>query len=289
MSDDQPVGEFIRERRLALGFSAGQLAMRLGSTAAIVRSWERGQEPVPSDVYSGLAELLDVEPSQLTVLAGAAEAVEEKSMTRAAKPPDTETKPKTASKPEAVTEAKKAAKPKPEPEAAPAVETEATADRETAAATQDKPAVPDPATNKEAVGHTPGLELEEGLLDAPTEAIEPVPAAVATATRPARTRPPARSQQPPAPTAEGAVEPAATAIDGSMPRWLGPLVVIFDPTKRYLYWARWVGTFIGLLMIFRVLHFSLAGLVDAVGEFWDSFRSVEPAAEETVTSFTKLG
>ena len=156
MSDDQPVGEFIRERRLALGFSAGQLAMRLGSTAAIVRSWERGQEPVPSDVYSGLAELLDVEPSQLTVLAGAAEAVEEKSMTRAAKPPETETKPKTAAKPEAVTEAKKAAKPKPEPEAAPAVETEATADRETAAATQDKPAVPDPATNKEAVGHTPG-------------------------------------------------------------------------------------------------------------------------------------
>ena len=74
-----------------------------------------------------------------------------------------------------------------------------------------------------------------------------------------------------------------------MPRWLGPLVVIFDPTKRYLYWARWVGTFIGLLIIFRVLRFSLAGLVDAVGEFWDSFRSVEPAAEETVTSFTKLG
>ena len=64
-------------------------------------------------------------------------------------------------------------------------------------------------------------------------------------------------------------------------------MIFFDPERRYLYWARWIGTVVGLFILFRVLGFALDGLVDAVGDFWDSFRT--PDNPITEDGFTSLG
>lgn len=269
MPDQQALGDFIRERRLALGFSAGQLAMRLHSTAAVVRTWERGHDPVPDDAMAGLAELLGVDESELRSLqpaAAEAEAPVEKPSTPA--PAVEATKPAPAAEP-----------PQTEPEGVPAAPT-------------GEPATAGKGNGKveqaPVVGHTPGLGVDPGLLEAPTEAIEPVRAVrTATATRPApdTRRDPATA----ATSSPGSVEPVAVDVDGSVPEWLGPLRFLFDPSKPYLYWARAIGTIIGLYIVLRVFGFALDGLIDAIGEFWDSFSTPDPASEDVVTSLGLLG
>ena len=277
MSEPQTLGDLIRERRLALGFSAGQLAMRLHSTAAVVRTWERGHEPVPDDAIAGLAELLAVDESELRALQPA---------------PDVDDADAASG---SVAEIDPADEPVGEAAASPSV-VESVADDDGPEATEEaqlEGAVAEPDTSpngsreeRGAVGHTPGLAVDTGLLEAPTEAIEPIrPAATATRVRPAAR--PAPVTRPPAPDV-ALVEPAAVEVDGTVPAWLGPFGVFFDPAKRYLYWARWVGTAIGLYILLRVLGFALDELLQAIGDFWDSFSTPEPAGEEAVTGVDAL-
>lgn len=311
MSEPQSLGDVIRERRLVLGFSAGQLAMRLRSTAAVVRTWERGHEPVPEDAFAGLADLLGLAEADLRALQPAMEGEAEQLPDDAAPEPiavvvpavdgeaseevpavqaDDSAEPDQDDEPESVDDAEEP----PAVAAAASAESVASADEPA----EESPDEPGPASNGKGasgvVGHAPGMDIDTGLLEAPTEAIEPVrPArAAATATRlRRRVRPPRIAPEPhhdPSVTPE--VEPTATEVDGSVPAWLGPIMVLFDPSKRYLYWARWIGTAIGLYILFRILGFSLGELVDAVGDFWDSFRTPEgPEAESAVTSLGPLG
>jgi hypothetical protein len=127
-------------------------------------------------------------------------------------------------------------------------------------------------------GRPPGIDIDTGLLEAPTEAIEPVrsvrPAAAA------RSQPAATATVTAEPEAPPEVEPAATEVDGSVPAWLGPIREFFDPSRPYIYWLRAIGTVIGLYIIFRVLGFALGELVEAVGDFWDSFSTPESPTVE---------
>ena len=69
MEDTQTLGDLIRESRLARGFSLGQLATKLGQTAAAVRSWERSAALPGSDMLEALAEALSLDRSDLSGLA----------------------------------------------------------------------------------------------------------------------------------------------------------------------------------------------------------------------------
>lgn len=269
MSEPQTLGDFIRERRLALGFSAGQLAMRLHSTAAVVRTWERGHEPIPEDALPGLAELLVVDEADLRALQPTAPPVE----AVAAEAPSEEAGPTVAE-----------ARSEPAPAAVAPVEADATEDTPIDEPEEQPERSPNGSGDAGVVGHTPGLAVDTGLLEAPTEAIEPVrPRAGATggaAATGTRVRPAPRSAaaaRPPLIAETPAVEPAAVLVDGTVPDWLGPVRVLFDPSKRYLYWARWVGTAVGLYILLRVLGFAVDGLLEAIGDFWDSFSTPEPA------------
>jgi len=68
MTETPALGDLIRESRLALGYSLGQLATKVGRTAATVRSWERG-EAVPNEESRAALELvLDINPGGLEPL-----------------------------------------------------------------------------------------------------------------------------------------------------------------------------------------------------------------------------
>lgn len=60
MGRPQKLGELIREQRLALGLSLGQLATKVGRTAASIRKWERGEDFPPWDERDKLAAVLSI-------------------------------------------------------------------------------------------------------------------------------------------------------------------------------------------------------------------------------------
>ena len=68
----QTLGELIRERRLGRGLSLGQLASEVATSANQVRRWERGEEIPGDDEQSVLGEFLDIDATDLALLATAA-------------------------------------------------------------------------------------------------------------------------------------------------------------------------------------------------------------------------
>ena len=58
-------GKRLRERRLELGMSQGDLARRLGVTAAAVSNYESGQNAVREEVLLKMFRVLDVDPNYL--------------------------------------------------------------------------------------------------------------------------------------------------------------------------------------------------------------------------------
>lgn len=68
MPDASTLGSLIRERRLEMGFSLGQLATKLGHTAASVRRWERGEDMPEVDLLPKIAKELDLDTGRLTAL-----------------------------------------------------------------------------------------------------------------------------------------------------------------------------------------------------------------------------
>ncbi|MBA2337365.1 MAG: helix-turn-helix transcriptional regulator [Acidimicrobiia bacterium] len=60
------IGDTIKNRRLSLGQSRGQLASRLNTTATIVADIERGVRQPDADTINRLARALGVDPAQLT-------------------------------------------------------------------------------------------------------------------------------------------------------------------------------------------------------------------------------
>lgn len=64
-------GATVRDRRLALGYSLGQLATKVHKTAASIRAWEKGVAHPDADEVAALAGALDLDEGMLTELLAA--------------------------------------------------------------------------------------------------------------------------------------------------------------------------------------------------------------------------
>jgi transcriptional regulator with XRE-family HTH domain len=288
MSDPNTLGGIVRRRRLESGYSLGQLASKVGKTAAEVRAWERDAELPEHGILDRLAETLELDVGQIRAK------VTEAQETAARQAADTEAEgepeepgpeepeepgpeeEETLDKSEdeddsaavAVVEPEESAEPA-EPEAAATPEADTAADDE-AETGEDLPGFPveDPFKPPEPLADP---EPEPSLLDAPTEAV-PVPVITETAKTARAQRAAAVLEEPPLPM----VEPAPDADPGLL-RYLEPLRLLFDPHSRYLYWIR-AGLTIIVMFVLVVFLFSMLGsLLDAVAELLDT---IEPAATD---------
>lgn len=285
MSDPNTLGSVVRRRRLESGYSLGQLASKVGKTAAEVRAWERDAELPEHGILERLAETLELDVADIR--AKVAEAQEAAAREAADDGVDVEERQETevAEDPKAKRE-----------EVSEEVSEEDVSDsavlidpdvptqhpEEAAAAPQESDAEPDADTSSE--DDLPGFPVEDpftppevppesdsSLLDAPTEAV-PVPVITDTAKAARAQRAAAVLEEPPLPM----VEPAPDADPGLL-RYLEPLRVLFDPQSRYLYWLRAGLTVLVMLVLVVILFRMLGGLLDAVGELLDT---IEPSATD---------
>jgi transcriptional regulator with XRE-family HTH domain len=263
MSDPNTLGRLVRRRRLESGYSLGQLASKVGKTAAEVRAWERDAELPEHGILERLSETLEIDLAEIQARLEEApsDKIEEPVETPAAE--QAQVADSAMKKPKS----KKAKASEPKTEEPEQEEPEPDHAESTAAAE----AVDDPFTPPapEAVADGPP-EPDFDLLDAPTEPV-PVPVITETATAARAERAVAVLEEPaPRPMAE----PTPDADPGLL-RYLEPIRLLFDPNSRYLYWIR-AGLTVVVMLIFAVILFDQFGkLLDAVGELLDT---IEPTA-----------
>ena len=281
MSDPNTLGSLVRRRRLESGYSLGQLASKVGKTAAEVRAWERDSEMPEHGIIERLASTLEIDLDDI-----------KKRLDEGKKALDAERK---AERDRTAAEAEEKIKAEPEepvdfPEEDPRAE-EGSAEEE-AEEQQDLPgfAVDDPVTPPPPVDQpempeapaaeetsdpvdSPDTDPDLDLLDAPTEAV-PVPVITETATAARAGRAAAVLEEPP-PAPIPTVEPLEQ--DVGLLRYLEPLRLLFDPQNRYLYWIRAGLTVVVMLIFAVVLLDQLGNLLDAVGELLDT---IEPTASD---------
>ena len=65
MSDPNTLGSLVRKRRLESGYSLGQLASKVGKTAAEVRAWERDVELPEHGIIDRLASTLEIDLAEI--------------------------------------------------------------------------------------------------------------------------------------------------------------------------------------------------------------------------------
>ena len=293
MSDPNTLGSLVRRRRLESGYSLGQLASKVGKTAAEVRAWERDNELPEHGILERLAETLELDLDDIKArlesereaakVAAAEEAkledadTEDAAAADAAEHTDTEdtatedTDTEVAVAEDAVTEQPDAKEPEAdEPEGAEG-EAEDTADSDEPGFPVEDPFTPPAADDAGEQEHAEQPD-DYGLLDAPTEAV-PVPVITETATAARAERAAAViTEPPPLPVVEEAPD-----ADPGLLRYLEPLRLLFDPKSRYLYWIR-AGLTVVVLLIFAVILFDQLGkLLDAFGELLDT---IEPTATD---------
>ena len=262
MSDDRDFGTIINERRLELGYSLGQLANRIGVTAAQVRAWERGAE-TPDDATVGrIAGELDLPGAELRSSIRTAAAAK--------------VAPARPERPEEATAAVMAVFSDAGDTVSAVDPTEAGSDR-----APDEPAAIDaPGEEKP----SPPGELHEGsdLVDEPTEAVDVVaaspppgeafpvvpvpsaPAGVAVAAPPHA----ASAREPVAPTT-----PPEMQEPGLLAGWNRTLRTLFDPERRYLFWLRTALTVLILLVFLRVLAWAVPAFFDTLGDILDTIET----------------
>ena len=281
MSDPNTLGSLVRRRRLESGYSLGQLASKVGKTAAEVRAWERDSEMPEHGIIERLASTLEIDLDDI-----------KKRLDEGKKALDAERK---AERDRTAAEAEEKIKAEPEepvdfPEEDPRAE-EGSAE-EDAEEQQDLPgfAVDDPFTPPPPVDQpempeapaaeetsdpvdSPDTDPDLDLLDAPTEAV-PVPVITETATAARAGRAAAGLEEPP-PAPIPTVAPLEP--DVGLLRYLEPLRLLFDPQNRYLYWIRAGLTVVVMLIFAVVLLDQLGNLLDAVGELLDT---IEPTASD---------
>jgi transcriptional regulator with XRE-family HTH domain len=256
MSDPNTLGGIVRRRRLESGYSLGQLASKVGKTAAEVRSWERDAELPEHGIIERLVETLELDLDDINQRLDEGKKAFEAEKKAAAAAENLVTEPDV---PIDV----------PEEDAV-----------EVAADEEELPgfAVDDPFTPP-AADDTDEFEpvaVEEepefDLLDAPTEAV-PVPIITETAAAARASRAAALLEEPaPLPMVESAPD-----ADPGLLRYLEPLRLLFDPSSRYLYWIRAALTVVVMLIFAVVLLDQLGKLLDAVGELLDT---IEPTAKD---------
>jgi transcriptional regulator with XRE-family HTH domain len=261
MSDPNSLGSLVRRRRLESGYSLGQLASKVGKTAAEVRAWERGAELPEHGIIERLAETLELDLDEIQARLAAERATADEQSAE-----DTE-QPADDSGDEAPAE--------PEGAAAIFIEPDVPVEfpEEPADDLDDEPgfSVEDPFTPPPPEPEDEAEEVTDfDLLEAPTEPV-PVPVITETATAARAERAVAvLEERPRLPTVE-----AAPDSDPGLLRYLEPLRILFDPNNRYLYWIR-AGLTIVVLLIFAVIIFrELGNLLDAISQLLDT---IEPAA-----------
>jgi transcriptional regulator with XRE-family HTH domain len=284
MSDPNTLGSLVRKRRLEAGYSLGQLASKVGKTAAEVRSWERDAEMPEHGIIERLSSTLEIDLDEI-----------QKRLDEGKKALEAERKAaaiaaEAAEKIKAETE---------EPVEFPENEAEAAADEqdgndlpgfavddpftpppplgdEAISDVEDEPSVEDaqPDTDGEDLPSEGEEDADIGLLDAPTEAV-PVPIITETAAAARAGRAAAVLEEPPPPPLPP-IGPAPDSDPGLL-RYLEPLRLLFDPNSRYLYWIR-AGLTVAVLLVFAVIFFdNLGKLLDAFGELLDT---IEPTVSE---------
>lgn len=265
MSDPNTLGSLVRQRRLESGYSLGQLAAKVGKTAAEVRAWERDNELPEHGIIERLASTLEIDLGEIKRRLEAGKKALEAEREAA----------KAAAEEEAA--AASTAEGEDQPEAEPeivTVESEAPEEEEDIPAfVVSDPFTPPPAEDETRAPVTGriGEEHDLDLLDAPTEAV-PVPIITETATAARASRAAlVLDEPPPAPSAYG----STSNDEAGLLRYLEPLRILFDPHNRYLYWIRAGLTVIVLVVLAAILMAQLGNLLDAIAELIDT---IEPAA-----------
>ncbi|MDJ0924982.1 MAG: helix-turn-helix transcriptional regulator [Acidimicrobiia bacterium] len=285
MSDPNTLGSLVRRRRLESGYSLGQLASKVGKTAAEVRAWERDAELPEHGILERLSETLELDIDDIRQRVEAAQdaaAEEEEAATEApaAESSDADsTEDDAASVSDDDEDDEVPSDPEipvvfpdetPEDTAEAIAELEESGEEDLAGFPVEDPFTPpDPDDAEEAGGSD---EQIQELIDAPTEAV-PMPVITDTAAAARAQRAAALLEEPqPLPVVE-----AAPDADPGLLRYLEPLRVLYDPHSRYLYWIRAGLTVIVMLILVVVLFRLLGGLLNAVGELLDT---IEPSATD---------
>ncbi|HSF85142.1 MAG TPA: helix-turn-helix domain-containing protein [Acidimicrobiia bacterium] len=313
MAGSRDFGKIINERRLSLGYSLGQLANRMGTTATKVRSWERGDAVPDNATLEQLAEELNMssgvlratlpeaepqvdEPDDATsVVAAPVFSSEADTATDSADQDDedeAESKPAPRGgdeglEPDAAAGSEgggRAAEDSPEPTALIAATAGNAADEHDAVIRDHEGdagsdlAAPDAGTDVEDSVDTDEQAL---LLDAPTEAVEVVPSGPVME--------PAAMVAAPAMVATAT--PRVDLNDVGIPessRFFAPveqvMAVVFDPDKNYLAWIRLILIIVVFFVLLRVLAWAVPEFFDALKDILDTIEST-PSEPDPATEF----
>jgi hypothetical protein len=256
MSDESNLGDLVRERRLAAGYSLGQLASKVGRTAAVVREWERG-DGYPDPDLGEIAALLPP-PDEAPAPA----------------PAVPEPAPAAAPSPDAPADATPIGAEDAVPQMGDDLDlddlwaeadTDLDIDVDVATAAGAAAAPASPPAGDGPIGAPAGVPVLD-LADAPTEAIfPPVGAAF------------------PVPQTEVAVPANTVTIPPRRPMpwdaWLNPFRAMFDPKRRWLYWIRAALTIAVFVVLLMVLAWAVKELFSALSELLDSIEPTDTTEE----------
>lgn len=304
MNRETTLGGAVRDRRLALGYSLGQLATKVNKTAASIRSWERGDTVPTEQETDALSDALDLDAELLISLRGVA----------LTKKPVKDAPIKAAPAEEAAVDSLGPAVdvavadelPTAEPEAE--LEGQPPTDRESDDDSVEQAAEDDDATVAEVVAPEVEPPEEHPDIDSETqggEALADAVAALATADfdeghdalaeagRAGITASPAIHEAmteavPVVPSGVVAVGAAAVPTDKKpvtadayrAPVSSNPVVQawdnvvdtyhrIFDPRRKWIYRVRWILLLVAFYIMLRVLAWAGGELWDAIGEVLD--------------------
>lgn len=309
MSKAAQLGETIRDRRLALGYSLGQLATKVSKTASSIRSWEKGEQIPTEEEAAALAAALDLDAATLVALrpdskvwaegeskpvdvndpwnggdaAGesheAGNAGTRSSDDQSAEPVDSLHPAETAKPTEDVTENRTVEPGSDSSNPVPQSNATIAAAAETMAVARPEPPWPAPArsTVHEALTTeaAPSLAGDAGPQAVPSAMHEAMTEAVPVV--PVRKVPVLEDRDPG--LAGATAEPVGTASNPLLTVWDRAVEIyhdIFDPSRRWIYRVRFVLLVIAFLIMLRVLVWAGGNLLDAIGEVLDSF-SFSPA------------
>ncbi len=275
MSDPNTLGSLVRKRRLESGYSLGQLASKVGKTAAEVRSWERNAELPEHGILERLASTLEIDLADIKKRLDEGKKALEAERQAAREAAAAEAEDRIASAPEEPVEFAEAEEGAPD-EDLPGFPVD---DPFTPPPPVDD-ATPIPSSAEKAGVATEGAgtgDADIDLLDAPTEAV-PVPVITETATAARAGRAAAVLEEPPPPPAP--IAEASPDSDPGLLRYLEPLRILFDPHNRYLYWIRTGLTIVVMLILAVVLFDRLGELLDAFGELLDTIEPTAPNPDD---------
>jgi transcriptional regulator with XRE-family HTH domain len=297
MTETPALGDLIRESRLALGYSLGQLATKVGRTAATVRSWERGEAVPNEESRTALELVLDINPGGLESLlppaqpesAAAGDDSDETSGSDEASndgdtdpdAPDPELSEDHAVDADGV-ESVDGEAPEASLEDAESDEQsdhEVSDDGEEAELDGSEPAPPVVPLVTEGVPP----DDEEASLDDHTDdtddTVEGVAAVTPFEVDPALVDEPTEAVVVPVVAAATGVatqtRSVVTVSEPKEPRTRNPLRVFFDPQKRWLYWVRALLTIVVAVVLLFVLVWAVGELFDALGQVLDSIEPTE--------------